>query len=261
MNTLIAVVAQALGVLIGVLGLALWLRHRLPERWPTWLLGGLSFVGSQVTRLPLLGAFAAAVPLLGIAQGSLGFTLLVGGVQLATSGLFEESARYIVMRWLAKHVRAWRNAVMFGAGHGGTEALLILGFSAINNIVLLLNGDTVLAQVRATAPQQADALAAQIAALRAAPAWQFGIGLYERALAIILHIALSILVMKAVRGDGAKWLFLAMGLHIAVNTIVVLIAQNGGVLWAEAVLTVLTALPIYLIWRFREPASPPPTSL
>ena len=130
-------------------------------------------------------------------------------------------------------------AVMFGAGHGGIEAILIFGFALINAAVLLSNGDALVAQMQTTAPAQADALRTQIALLHNAPLWQFALGAWERVPAMLLHIAASLLVMRAVRDRNVRWLFAAIALHVAMNTLAVVTMQQFGVITAEIALTIV----------------------
>jgi hypothetical protein len=49
------------------------------------------------------------------------------GILGLTAGLSEESFRYIVLRWWAKDARRWRDVVLYGAGHGGVEAIILGG--------------------------------------------------------------------------------------------------------------------------------------
>lgn len=243
-------------VVAGAIGLGAFLRRRLPERWSAWWAGGLAFVGSQIARLPLISALAAGLPAAGIGAGHPAYVPILATVQLASSGLFEETARYVVMRWLVKRVRDWRGAVMFGAGHGGTEAILLIGLSLVNVLVLLTAGDALVEQTRALAPAQADALVAQIAALRATPWWAPALAVYERVGAVILHISLSILVMKAVRGDGGRrawlWWLAAVFFHSGANALVVPVNQIAGPFAAEAALTVIAAVAVVIISRTTE---------
>ena len=250
------VILQLLVVLAGVITLAILLHRRLPEQWRTWGFGALTFILSQVARLPLLSAATALISVV-LTPAHPAFVLTVAGIQLATSGLFEEGARYIVMRWLARHVRTWRSGVMFGAGHGGIEAILVFTLSAISTVVLLTSGDAIIQQTQAAAPQQAQAVIAQIQALRAgSPWWLYAAGVFERVPAIALHILWSVWVMRAVRGDGIQWLLGAMLMHIAVNTISVLVLQRFGVIATEAAVGVFGLLAVYLTLsqRRRNPA-------
>ncbi len=243
---------QLLVVVSGTLALGWWLRHQLPVRWRTWGWGALAFVASQAARLPLLVAitFMSRPYFTGTSPELLfwiNFALLTG-----TSGLFEETARYVVLRWLAKDARRWTDAVMFGAGHGGIEAILIAAIGFGTSLVLLLAGDTLLSQLQASAPDQAAALAAQINGLRGIQWWTPLPGVWERVLAITVHIALSILVVRAVR-ERKLWCWaLAVLYHAVVNGVALLGLRYGGLLGTELGLTAVTALAVYLIVRTRR---------
>ncbi|MEO6063377.1 MAG: YhfC family glutamic-type intramembrane protease, partial [Thermoflexales bacterium] len=256
MSPLIAIILEVLIVVAGAIGLGIFLRRRLPERWSAWFAGGLAFVASQLVRLPLLSAFAAALPLLGIGPTHTAYLPILISVQLASSGLFEETARYIVMRWLIKRVRDWKSGVMFGAGHGGVEAILVIGLASVNVIALLAFGDSLLAQTQAAAPAQVPALQAQIEAVRGMQWWAPVLGVYERVGAVMLHISLSLLVMKAVRGDNGRrawlWWLLAVVFHAGANTVAVGVNQIAGPFAAEGVLTFIAAIAVVIIARVRR---------
>ena len=52
------------------------------------------------------------------------------------AGVFEEVGRYLAFRFLLKRYTNRRDAVTYGIGHGGIEAILVLGLTAINNIAI-----------------------------------------------------------------------------------------------------------------------------
>jgi len=87
----------------------------------------------------------------------------------------------------------------------------------------------------------------------------YAAGVFERIPAIALHILWSVWVMRAVRGDGIRWLFGAMLMHIAVNTISVLILRQFGVLATEATIGVIGLLAVYLTLSQRR-LDPAPVS-
>ncbi len=217
MNTPWLFVAQGLIVLAGSLTLAVVLHRRLPATWKSWIWGTLTFIASQVVRIPLLIALTAASQMLGWNFGQEGNFWFNFVVLTLTSGLFEEGARYLVMRFLAKDTRGWNEAVMFGAGHGGIEAILLVTLTAFSNAFVLMNADALLAQTQAAAPGTVPALTQQIESLRTVGIGLIGASLIERVFAVMLHIGLSVMVMQAVQGRGMKWLLLAMLIHAGAN--------------------------------------------
>jgi uncharacterized membrane protein YhfC len=241
-------------VLAGVLIFAAWLRRRLDSHWRTWVWGAASFVLSQLLRMPLLIALTAVLPAIGFKpdqQTAFWFNL---AVLCITSGLFEETSRYIVLRYLAKDARGWGAAVMFGAGHGGIEAILVIVPAMVNNIVLLAGGDTLVAQTRVVSPQQADQLVALIANLRNVSWWLALVALWERVMAITFHIAATILVMQAVMNISRRpllWWGSAVLYHAMSNAVALLGGHYGGTLGAELGVALFFFVALYIIFRFR----------
>ena len=96
---------------------------------------------------------------------------LYGGLM---AGLFEETGRYLCFSFALKRYRAKNvNALMYGAGHGGFESIVLAGLTMINNITwsYMINSGNAAAL---TAPLSGDALAqaeAGIAALISTPSY------------------------------------------------------------------------------------------
>ena len=123
------------------------------------------------------------------------------------AGVFEEVGRYLAFRFLLKRYTNRRDAVTYGIGHGGIEAILVLGLTAINNIAIaqLVNSGSIETITNGLTDVQLDQVQAQIAAVAS-----FGA---ERAIAMTLHISLSVVVFRAVRQRKAGYLGLAVALH------------------------------------------------
>ena len=72
-----------------------------------------------------------------VIRGNIWLYALYGGLM---AGLFEETGRYLAFSFALKKYRAKNvNALMYGAGHGGFEAIVIVGLTMINNIVWSFN--------------------------------------------------------------------------------------------------------------------------
>ena len=83
----------------------------------------------------------------------------------------------------------------------------------------------------------------QLKLLWETPSWQFYVAGAERFIAIILQIALSVLVYKAVSSKSRKYWFLAFGIHFAVDFVTVVITGLGTPVWvAEIVLLIAVVL-------------------
>ncbi len=175
---------------------------------------------------------------------------LYGGL---AAGVFEETGRYLAMRFLMKKTLNKQEALMYGAGHGGIEAMLLVGLTYINNIsasVMINSG------AAAALPEE---LAAQLSPLLTTPSYVFLMGGLERISAIVLHICLSYLVYRAVKGRKPGFYFLAVFLHFAVDALTVL-ASSFNVHMLILEFTLLAAVVLLALWVRRlyaaEPAPP-----
>jgi uncharacterized membrane protein YhfC len=243
---------QALLVVVGPFVLGWWIHRRFGASWGSWGWGALTFTASQVLlRIPLLAVVTIALQ--GMFQDMNPDTAFwINLVVLSlTAGLFEEIGRYLVMRFLAKKVRDGKEGLMFGAGHGGIEAILLVGASAAVNLALLTGGDTILAQVQgALQPDQLELFRGQIEALRTMAWWMPLLAVWERVLAITFHISASLLVLYGVLRGEAKWMWLSVLYHTLYNVVALLAVRYTGAVGAEVALTVVTIVPIYLIVYF-----------
>ena len=129
--------------------------------------------------------------------GSVILYAVYGGLMAA---LFEETGRYIAMRFLVKPMD-FPNAFMYGAGHGGVEAMLLCGVASISNIAsaVMINSGTMSAQLATLDAEKAADTAAALSALWTTPSLTFFAGGVERIIAVVLHLSLSILVFQSIR--------------------------------------------------------------
>lgn len=260
MNTTVLgmLVVQLLVVLVGVLFLALWARRRYAAAWSSLGWGALTFPLSQLLRIPLLLGMAVLVNPVAASWDPERIFWINFAVLTLTSGLFEEGARYIVLRWAAKGVRVWKEGIFYGVGHGGVEAILLIGGAAISNIILLATAETVLAQLGQMSPEQAAAVQTQIDAVQTL-AWPvIAMSIWERATAIVLHIGLSLLVLLGVVRRDFRPVLAAMLIHAAFNAVALLVLRYTNALTVEIALTVAALLPLWLIWRLRSHLISPP---
>lgn len=157
------------------------------------------------------------------------------------AGLFEETGRYLAMRFLMKKTLNKRESLMYGAGHGGIEAMLLVGLTYINNIsaAVMINSGA--------AAELPEELLAQLSPLMVTPSWVFLMGGLERVSAIILHICLSYLVYRAVKERKPGFYFLAVFLHFAVDALTVL-ASSFNVHTLIMEFTLLAAVVLLALW-------------
>lgn len=205
----------------------------------------------MLTRIPLMTVVVPQLP-----EPISGF-LLSGPVASYTAGLFEETGRLVVMLLLLKAFHRWIDGVSFGLGHGGIEAVLLVGMATVNNLVLAvtINAGQWETIAAALPPEQA----AQIhAALVDTAPWMFLLAGVERLAAISLHIACSLLVLAGIV-LGRKLLFwlAAVLAHGTFNLVAVLMVGAGAsMVLVEAVLVAL-AIGLWVGILRSRPVFPP----
>jgi uncharacterized membrane protein YhfC len=170
-----------------------------------------------------------------------------------TAGIFEEVGRYFGFKLFLKKHLSWKNGVAFGIGHGGIEAIVLTGLTYINNLaysVMINTGtfDQTIAPL--IEPEIAGYIKAQLIDM---PYYLFLVAGLERAFTIVVHIALSLVVLLAVTKGKTIYLLYAILLHAAVNLPAVLIPGLGyHILYAELYLLVLAVIGIIFIKRSRN---------
>lgn len=181
----------------------------------------------------------------------IGNTLLYGLYGGAMAGLFEETGRFIAFKTiLRKKQNNNANALMYGAGHGGIEAFVILGITSINNIVysvLINTGKTAVLTAPLTG-EMLEQVEGAIQTLITTPSWYFLLGSVERILAVILHISLSVLVWSAAKKKNRIYLYpAAILLHLIVDAAAAILAGwNVSLFLVEALIAVLVVISVFI---------------
>src|SRR5690606_10682410 len=194
--------------------LAIALRRRFRAPWWLFLAGAAAFVASQAWHLPLNNWLAdvGVLPQVGVPAGRelLRVALILG----FSAGFSETLARVIAFALLFRAGKAqrWEGGVMVGLGHGGIEAMIVgavLTASTLSSLAALRGVDLSTLNL---SPEQMAAITQQMA-LYEGPAWQAFMGLIERAIAIGLHVSLSMLVWYAFHQRQPLYVLAALLYH------------------------------------------------
>lgn len=235
--------------------LGAYLRRWHGTSWVLFGIGAVTFIASQVVHIPLnygLTALFRQPWMPGPApEWRLAFNAVVLGL---TAGLCEETARYLVLRFWARTARTWRQGVMFGAGHGGIESVLVgltVALTLVNMIVLR----TMDVSALPLPPEQAAVAAAQVEAFWQTPLYLPLLAAAERLMAMLLHIALATLIMHGVVRKRLWPLWVAIAWHALANAVTVYVNGTWGPVASEGALAVLSLGSVALLWATRRAAS------
>ncbi len=234
------------------LALGWWIRRRYGMSWGLFGAGALTFIASQVVHLPLNYALGLLGGGRGVALWPLPAIALVAGL---SAGVCEEGARWIALRFFLKRSRGWRPALQFGAGHGGSEAIIFGVLVMINFITMLaLRGQ--MQALPGVTPEMAEQIRAAEAAYWATPWYLPIVAGLERLFAITIQIAFAQIVMAAFTRHQPAYLALAIGAHAAVDAWAVWSMDTWGILATEASVALFAAAAFWLIWRLRQAPEP-----
>ena len=253
-------VCAAIGIVAPFL-LAVWLVKKFNVNPVTIVIGACVFIIFALGLESVLHQIVLKGPAGPSIMGNTLYFALYGGL---AAGIFEETGRFVAMKWLLrKRASKALTGIAYGFGHGGVEMLVIFGVSMVSNLVIAImvdggHQDLLLA----TVPEEArDVALAQFAQIEAMTVGGLLIGLWERISAFVLQIGLSLIVWKAVRGGG-RWILLfpvAILVHALVDALAVILSKSAGMLAVELIVTALAvavAASAWLIWRPRRENGP-----
>ena len=224
-GAMIGIIVTLIVTLIGpiVAAIVYSVKNKGKGVWKAWLLGAAGFFVLQVLiRIPVLSVLGAFPWFQSFAENHyLVYCLLLA----LTAALFEVVARFAVAKLLQKNMN-YQQGVAAGLGHGGIEAMILIGMTYVNNLLyaVMINSGAFDALYDPTMISlgAGETLNAQLNQIKTAlvdtPAYAFYLAGYERILCVLFHTAMSLLVCylvykkKALVGVG-----IAFAAHFAVD--------------------------------------------
>jgi uncharacterized membrane protein YhfC len=165
------------------------------------------------------------------------------------AGIFEEVGRYLGFRFLLRNRQERRDGLGLGIGHGGIEAILVGVIVSVQTFVfaIMYNAGRWEELTAGLPPVAAEQLKNQ---LLSTPLSMYLAGGIERVFAVLLHIALSLVVLYAVRTGKLQYLLYAILLHALPDFLAALYQKQVITsIWSiEAVLLVM-ALAAWMFIR------------
>jgi uncharacterized membrane protein YhfC len=245
------------------LALAIYLTRNLKVGWRLFGLGAATFILSQVLHIPfnswVLNPFVAAQGW-EMTKGSPDLAL-IGLVFGLSAGLFEETARYIFYKFSIKEERRWKDGLIYGLGHGGTEAM-ILGVIVMYVFlqIVVINGVAPEALGELVGVDQVETVQAQVNTYLTTPWYDHLLGAMERVSAIIVQISLALLVLQAFTRRNFLWYLAAVLYHTIIDAFAVYALPTWGAYLTEVIILGFALASLGMIYAFykAEPPEPEP---
>lgn len=236
-------IVSFLGMIL--LPILLWIifTRKYSLSWKLVLAGGLTFIASQVLHIPLV---------VGLNQFLQSTSLFVTAIVLGLlAGIFEETARYILFKFILKKSRSWKEGAWVGLGHGGTEAILIGISVALTLVNMIAYKNIDLSTVPSIPPEQLELAKQQVEAFWSAQPFVALLGFFERVFAMCLHVSLSLLVLYGLAKKQAIWFWLALLWHAFVDAVAVYVGQSVGVLQTEGLIAIFAVISLWIVFKMR----------
>ncbi|MBN2014600.1 MAG: YhfC family intramembrane metalloprotease [Candidatus Altiarchaeota archaeon] len=252
------IVAFILAILVDIM-LPLLLVYYLIRKFRTsWKLAGwgaLIFIAVQVLHIGFLWLINDPAKSLLLQLPQTEMILLNAALLGILAGLFEEIGRYLSFRYIIKKARTWKEGLMFGAGWGGVESFavgILVIFSLINVIVLpnmdmqSLNATGQLSQEQLEQIEQAKE---QITAIN----WYDPLfGAMERVFTIVLHLALTLIVLQCFIQNRKIFLLIAILFHSLVDSLAVAMLGFGySVPVIEGVIFLTALISLWVVSKLK----------
>lgn len=250
--TIIAcLVTLFVSLLLPVILISVFSFGKKQEKLPSaWILGALGFIVTQLLiRVPILTVLQNQPWFVAFGENHLflyAFTLAF------TAGLFELAGRFGVAKLLSRNF-TYRRSLAAGLGHGGIEAMILVGMTYLNNVLyifMIQNGtfDAVVSQAAQTGVDVSALLQLKDTLIQTSPV-MFLLGGFERILAMIAHAAMSLIVCYGIyTGKPLKGALVCLGIHTFLDlTAGISMLIGNGLSQAAAytiIYTILTAVAV-----------------
>jgi len=221
-----------------------------------WLLGAAGFFVTQMLiRLPILTVLQSRSWFVNFAQNH----LFIYAFGLAfTAGLFELAGRFVVAKIMEKKL-TWKRSLAAGLGHGGIEAMLLIGMTYVNNLIyiIMINSgqfDTMIVQAAGAGVDVSQLELIRTQLVGTAPG-MFLLAGFERLLAMTGHAAMSVLVCYGVAHKKVGiCVLLCLGIHTLMDLtagISMVLPQNIAYPIIYAILVVMAVVSVVILRNLR----------
>lgn len=235
-------VGGILAILIPIAALIIFKLKNKDVKLRYFFIGAATFVVFALILEQILHYFMLST----IQNSGVVFYTLYGAL---CAGIFEETGRFLAFKLFCKNENDPRASIMYGLGHGGVEAVVLVGVTLISYAVtaMTVNALGTEALFGALPDEQRWAAEAQIAALTDYDMVSTIVSLAERILAIILHTALSVIVFASIKMKGRLWLYPAAIVLHALFDVPAALYQRGVITGIAVTELLLLAADIVLV--------------
>ena len=218
-----------LGIALPLIAAIIWCKKK-HEPFTTVLIGAVTFLLFAIVIEKPLQSVLIMPTSLGLPNHALSTFInakpvLWGIIVGLFPGVFEETGRFIAFKTVLRKRTQRETGLTHGIGHGGFEAMFILGITYIEYFVfgLMLNQGTFVEQMiepikDSLSTDVIKQIADIVETITTFTAGTFALSIVDRVIAVAFHIGASIIVFYAVKDKKKWWLYpLAIVIHTVID--------------------------------------------
>lgn len=200
-----------------ILGMA-YAKSRYNAGWTPLFMGAAIFVAFGIVLKGIITGLIISIPkVFKVLSGNMVLYAVIGSL---LAGIFEESGRFFAFKIMKNKCNGIGDALAYGMGHGGIEAIMIVGMGMLNSFIMAVTvnisgADGMIYGLEGEDLQTVIEGINALTGLEAGVVFASGI---ERFVAMSFHVAASLLVYISARKEGYIWLYpLAILFHTVLN--------------------------------------------
>ncbi|MGI5889114.1 MAG: YhfC family glutamic-type intramembrane protease [Oscillospiraceae bacterium] len=165
------------------------------------------------------------------------------------AAVINEGGRYITLRFVNRKHDQQRDALMFGTGYGGTEAIFFSGIAAFFGFTFasVINNGQIDDLVESFDASMQDTVRQQIESMYAMSGWDFLVSTLECCIVFVLEVSLSIIMFKCAYEKKSWKLFLTCaGIHLVYSFVAQILTGLIPAIVIEVILACIAGFAAYL---------------
>ncbi len=241
----LTIVFALLITLVLPLAAAFWLNKKLAVRWQVVMYGAMAYFILQTLLILLFSGYDALVENGTLVLTESGDRLLQIALSLVGSALLGVAIRWAGMRFLKEDLITLESAYGIAIGYGGVESLMLVGLPLLSTFTKMLQNINIDLATTALDPE----IAQQLLDLWQVPAYLPLAGALERLSALVMHITVTLLILRAFTRKKHWFLAAAFSLELFINGIVIGLSELGWQYgWIILISVILMAGNIALLY-------------
>ncbi len=253
-SLLFMLLTAVLGIALPLITAIIWCKKK-HEPFTTVLIGAATFLLFAIVIEKPLQALVISLDS-PVSQFVNARPVLWGIIVGLFPGVFEETGRFVAFKTVLRKRKQRETGLSHGIGHGGFEALFILGITYIEYFVfaIMLNQgsfvELMVEPIKDTlTPDVVNQITGIVEQITTFSAATMGVALVDRLIAVLYHIGASIMVFYAVKDKKKWWLYpLSILIHTVIDGLLGL--QLAGVFElsdvANEIIFAVEALAVFL---------------